>query len=138
MSLYFGGIIETVSTFLVVATVVYIVFTVARHKNVEYWGRKITVLAVVGLVLCCFVATRDGYHLSVQASFDDTVEAGVFAINSIQSYLCSIGGAVISLSVISSIVVRKQKYRKVMFFVLSMTVVLKIFVIEISRWMVYL
>lgn len=138
MSLYFGGIVETISTFLILATVLYILFTIVRHKNIEYWGRKIAMLAVIGLVVCCFVATRDGYHLSVQASFDDTIKAGLFTIDSIQSILCSIGGGVIALSVILSFFIRNQRIRKIIFFVLSITIVFKVFVIEISRWMVCL
>jgi hypothetical protein len=136
MSLYFGNITSTLSTLLVAATLAYILFTIVRHKNVVHWGRKIAVLAVLGLVVCCFVATRDGYHLSVQASFDDAVTAGLFTINSIQSTLCCIGGAVIALSCISSIFIKNQRYRKSMFLVLSLTILFKTFIIEISRGLV--
>lgn len=136
MSLYFGNITSTLSTLLVAATLAYILFTIVRHKNVVHWGRKIAVLAVLGLVVCCFVATRDGYHLSVQASFDDAVTAGLFTINSIQSTLCCIGGAVIALSCISSIFIKNQRYRKSMFLALSLTILFKTFIIEISRGLV--
>jgi hypothetical protein len=87
-------------------------------------------------VVCCFVAIRDGYHLSVQASFDAAITAGLFTLDSIQSNLCCIGGAIIALSSISSIFVKNQKYRKAMFFILSTVILLKALIIEISRWLV--
>lgn len=138
MNLYFGGITETASTILVVVIWVYFFWSVTKCKNEERWGRKSAILAMTGLVACCFVATRDGYHLSVQASFDDTVMGGLFAIDSIQSALCSIGGAVIAFSTLSSAFVKNQKYRKVMFLILGMTIIFKTLIIEISRWVVCL
>lgn len=136
MDLYFGDFVTIVSTVLVLAVWAFISLNVIKHKGVEYWGRKVAVLALLGLLTCCFVATRDGFHLSVQSSFDETVPSGLFTINSIQSTLCSIGGAIIAFSSISSIFVKNQKYRKTMFFVLSSAIILKTLVIEISRLVV--
>jgi len=110
----------------------------AKHSAVEHWRRRIAVLTVLGLVVCCFVAARDGYHLSVQSSFDETVSAGLFTLNSIQSVLCCIGGGVIAFSSISSIFVKNKKYHKAMFFILSFAFIFKTLVIEISRWLVQL
>jgi hypothetical protein len=136
MNLYFGNLTATMSTLLVLVTLAYIVFTTIKHNEVIYWGRRIAILALIGLVVCCFVAIIDGYHLSVQASFDAAITAGLFTLDSIQSTLCCIGGAVIALSSISSIFVKNQKYRKAMFFILSTVILLKALIIEISRWLV--
>lgn len=136
MNLYFGNFVVTMSTLLILATWAVIVFSLIKCKSIEFWGRRIVALSLLGLLVCCFVATRDGYHLSVQASFDSSVDAGLFTINSIQSTLCCIGGGVIAFSSISSIFVKNQKYRKVMFFVLSSAIIIKTLIIEISRWMV--
>lgn len=136
MNLYFGNFTTTMSTLLVLAALAYIVFTTIKHNEVVYWGRRIAILAVLGLVVCCFVAARDGYHLSVQASLDATISAGLFTLNSIQSTLCSLGGAIIATSSISSIFVKNQKYRKAVFFILSTVILLKALLIEISRWLV--
>lgn len=133
MNLYFGNFVTTASTILVLVLWAFIVYSVVKQKEVEHWGRRIAGLALFGLLVCCFIATRDGYHLSVQASFDDTVKAGLFTIDGIQSTLCCIGGATIFISSISSIFVKNQKYRKVMFYVLSGAIVIKTLVIEISR-----
>lgn len=134
MNLYFGDFVTTVSTILVLMVWGFIFFSLARHKKIEFWGRRIAVLALAGLLACCFVVMRDGYHLSVQASMDESVGAGLFDVSSIQSILCCIGGAIIMVSSVSAIFVKNQKYRKVLFFVLSCVTILKTLLIEISRW----
>lgn len=136
MNLYFGNFVTTVSTLMVCAVIFYIIYTAVKHKQIEHWGKRIALLALFGLVTCCFVAARDGYYLSVQASLSTAIKAGLFKIDSIQSTLCSIGGAIIAFSSLSSIFIKSQKYRKAMFFVLSLAIALKILIIEISRWLV--
>lgn len=136
MNLYFGNLIATGSTILVLATWVFIFITLANHKKIEFWGIKTAFLSILGLILCCFVSLRDGYDLSVQASIDSTITAGLFTVNSIQSTLCCIGGATIAFCALSTIFVKNQKYRKAMFLVLSSTIIVKTLIIEISRFAV--
>lgn len=136
MDIYFGDFVTTVSTLMICAAIAYIVYTAIKHKQIKFWGRRIALLALFGLVLCCFAATRDSYHLSVENFFDIADTTGVFAFDSIQSILCCIGGAIIAFSSLSSIFVKNQKYRKIMFFMLSTAIILKILIIEISRWIV--
>lgn len=133
MYLYFGDVISTTSTLLVIGAFIYIGMIVSIHKKINNWGRKIAILVTWGLVICCFVAIRDGYHLSVQASMDKNVTAGLFTLKSIQSTLCSIGGGIIAFCSLSSIFIRKQNYRKIMFMILLATILLKTLIIEISR-----
>lgn len=121
---------------MVCAVVFYIIYTAIKQKQIEHWGRRISLLALFGLLTCCFVATRDSYYLSIQASFDTEVTAGLFKIDSLQSTLCCIGGAIIAFSSLSSVFIKSQKYRKAMFFVLSAAIIIKILIIEISRWLV--
>lgn len=66
MNLYFGNFVTTASTILVLVLWAFIVYSVVKQKEVEHWGRRIAGLALFGLLVCCFVATRDGYHLSVK------------------------------------------------------------------------
>ena len=134
--MYFGNFVTTISTMLVVIACIYIVCTIRKRNQIEYWGRRIAFLAILGLLICCFVAARDGYHLSVQASFNTSVEPGIFTIDSIQSTACCLGGAVIAFASLSGILIRNQKYRSVMFLVLSGTMIIKMLIIEISRWII--
>ena len=136
MNLYFGDFTVTMSTILLLVLLGFIGQTIFKYKSVVYWGRQIAIVGLLGLLVCCLVATRDEYHLSVQASFDAGVTAGLFTIGSIQSILCCICGGVIALTSLSCIFVKNQKYRKMVFFILSSAVIIKVIVIEISRWMV--
>jgi hypothetical protein len=133
MDLYFGNLTSILSTLFLLAMLVFIGYTFEKHKSINKWGRKIAILALLGLVVCCLVAVRDGYYLSVQASFDNKAAAGLFTLDSIQSTVCCIGGAIIAFSSLITIFVRNQKYRKVMFCVLSATIIIKMLIIEISR-----
>ena len=133
--MYFGNIVTSISTIILLTELGYIGYHVFKHKEIQQWGRRIAILAIWGLLLCCFVAMRDNYHLSVQATLDEKVLPGCFSIDSMQSNLCCIGGGVIAVSVISSIFVKRQKYRKVMFMMLGTTIIIKTLIIEISRWM---
>lgn len=134
--MYFGNYVTTISTILLVIACGYIACTIRKRNDIEYWGRRIAFLASFGLLICCFVAARDNYHLSVQASFDTSVNPGIFTIYSVQSTICCIGGAIIAFVSLSSIFIKKQKYRKVMFWLLSAVMIMKTLVIEISRWMI--
>lgn len=131
--LFFGNVTSTATTILLICAVLYITYTAVNHKHIKQWGRNVAALFIWGLLICCLAAMRDSYHLSVQASFDSTIRAGIFTIDSIQSSLCCIGGAVIAFSGISSIFIKNQKYRKIMFFLMSLSIILKMLIIECSR-----
>lgn len=133
MELYFGNIVSIISTIMVCLAIGYIIYTAIHHKRIEHWGRRVGLFALYGLVLCCFVATRDEYYLSVKASIDHTTQAGLFSVESIQSTLCCIAGGVIAFASLSSIFIRNQKYRKIMFFILSSVMIFKTVLIELSR-----
>jgi hypothetical protein len=135
MNLYFGDIVSTITTVLVLSIIIYIVTIIAKHKKIELWGRQIALLVIWGLVVCILVAVRDKYYLSVQASMDSKITPGLFTIESVQSNLCCIAGPVIAFCTFSSIFIRKQNYRKIMFFVMSATIIFKILVIELARFM---
>lgn len=135
MNLYFEDTVTTITTVLVLSIIIYIITIISRHKKIELWGRQIALLAIWGLAVCILVAVRDKYYLSVQASMDSKITPGLFTIESVQSNLCCIAGAVIAFCTISSIFIKKQNYRKIMFFVLSATILFKILVIELARFM---
>lgn len=97
------------------------------------WGKKIMIIVLVGLLLCIFAAIRDEYYLSVQSAEDASVSPGLFSIDSMQSMLACIGGAIIAICSITAIFIRRQNYRKTVFYIISAIIVCKIFVIEISR-----
>lgn len=125
MTLLFGGWIETISSISILGMLVFIGITIAKYKSIDKWGRRIGAFMVWGLLVCIFVATRDGYGFS---------SIPVIAMDSIQSTLCCIGGGLLALLSISSIFIKKQRYRKFCFFALSCVFIAKMFVIEAYRF----
>lgn len=133
MNLFFGNLPSVISTVLVIGIMIFAGTTIINRSHINKWGTRVLILALWGLLICVFVAIRDDYVLSVQASMDTGVESGLFALDSIQSTICCIAGAIIAFCSITSIFIRKQKYWKLMFYILSVAIVFKILVIEISR-----
>ena len=126
-SLFFGNPLSIASTAFLLVVLAMIIYTGVRHKKIEKWGRRTLALAFIGLILCCLVAMRDGYVDALQGG------TGLFSLASVQISLAYIGGIAIAFSSLSSIFIRNQKYRKVMFFVLSGAIIFKAVIIEVSR-----
>lgn len=132
-TLFLNGKWTILSTIFVVLVLSYITVVMIKNKKITNWGIHIMVITFGALYLCYLAATRDGYVESVQNIIDGTTQIGVFAVNSIQSYLAAIGGIAIILIAIVSIFIKKQKYGKRIFSILSLIIIFKIFLIEISR-----
>lgn len=132
-TLFLNGKWTILSTIFVVLVLAYITVVMIKNNKITNWGRHIMVITFGGLYLCYLTATRDGYVESVQSIIDGTTQIGLFAVNSIQSYLAAIGGIAIILIAIVSIFIKKQKYGKRIFSILSLIIIFKIFLIEISR-----
>ena len=130
LKLFFGDLLSALTTVVLLAVLTLIVLIAVRRKGIMHWGRRTLVLALAGLILCCLVALRDDYVAALQG------RTGFFPLDSVQIYLAYIGGAVIAFSSLSSIFVRNQKYRKVMFFILSGSIIFKAVLIELSRMLI--
>lgn len=128
-TLFLGDLWSILSTVLLLAVLIYIILASIKHREIKKWGRKTLILAITGLLLCIFVVLRDDYAEALQGG------TGLFSLESLQINLAYLGGAVTGFSILSSIFIRNQKYRKIMFFVLSGAIIFKIGLIEISRIM---
>lgn len=133
MELYLGNIITSISSLSIISIWIYIGYTYIKRNTIKTWGRRVLCIALWGLGVCILAATRDGYHYSVQAAIGESIEVGLFTLPSIQSRLCTLAGAVIGFATLSSLFIRKQGYWKVMFFILSSTIIFKTLLIEASR-----
>lgn len=118
---------------LMAGLIVFIVITALKRKDIKNWGRRIALLVFWGLAVCILAAFRDGYHLSVQAFADPGVLPGLFTIGSIQSTVCCILGGILGIGSLSAAFVRKQEYRRAVFFILCGAAVIKALIIEISK-----
>ncbi|MDF9825316.1 uncharacterized membrane protein HdeD (DUF308 family) [Breznakia sp. PF5-3] len=138
MKLYFGNMITMITTISLLGLLVYIGYSFMNRSTLDHWGRRIIILLVVGLVVCCFAVTRDNYHHSVQHAIDGSIDPGLFTIKSIQSNICCMLAGVIVLSGIVSIFMRNQDARQICFFIIAVCICLKIGIIEVSRVSMYL
>lgn len=138
MKLYFGSALKVQTLVLMLALAAFIAVSLARRGSVEHWGRRILILAALGLVVCTLAATRDGYHLSVQNAIDGSVAAGLFTVKSVQSIVCCVCGGVIFLGGLSAVFVHNQTYRYWVFVALSAAFAVKVLTIEASRVILHL
>lgn len=133
INLFLGYLSSILSTVLLVIILTFIIHSIIKSKQIVSWKYRLIFLTLSGLLLCIFVATRDNYDISVKGMIDGTGTKGLFSIDSLQSNIACLGGAIIAFSSLSGIFVRNEKYRKIMFFILSFTIIFKASLIEISR-----
>ena len=129
-SLFVGDFLVLLESLLTVSVLLFIAVVLIKGKSIKKWGGLILLLVIGGLVLCCIAVTRDNYILALQGG------NGLFALNSIQINASYIAASVNGFAALSSVFVKNQKYRKAMFVVLSISIVLKIILIESSRLLV--
>nr|WP_122013004.1 hypothetical protein [Maliibacterium massiliense] len=130
---FFGSCYATLTTLLSAGLLAYAGFMFYNRHTVTHWGRHIALLALAGLVVCCFAAMRDNYHHSVEVLIQGGGTPGLFPVASMPSLLCSAGGALIALAALSSIFIPNQAYRRVVFFIIACVFAGKIAVVEIAR-----
>lgn len=133
LKLYFGRFPTTVTTILCLGFIAFFIYTYVTRANVEFWGRRILLVAVWGLLLCITAATRDGYHLSVQNAIDASIQPGLFSAVGLQTIVGGVIAAIVVVSSIVSIFLKSQNAREVIFFVMTASLTLKIIFMEISR-----
>ena len=133
MNLFFRDGITTITTVLLIGLIAYMIFLVRRRKQISAWGRRTLLLFGWGLLICITAATRDSFHLSEQHAIDGSTAPGLFSLVSIPSVVGMIGAAVIVLSGLLSLFLRRQEFRRTLCFTMMSGIVLKIVVIEIAR-----
>lgn len=133
MKLYFGNTVSTVTTLMVILMYAGIGYSVYNRANIQFWGRRTLVLAIYGLVICCFAAARDGFDKTVQNAIDGSCVRGIFSLISIPTVAAYIGAATIVLSGIATLFSKNQQFREICFYIMSGGVTLKVMAIELAR-----
>lgn len=59
MKLYFGNVVTTTTTVMILALLGFIGYSVYNRANIKYWERRSAAVLIFGLVVCCFAAARD-------------------------------------------------------------------------------
>lgn len=136
MKLYFGNMVTTVTTIMVLTLVGFIGYSIWNHNAISFWGRRNLFLLIYGLVICCFAATRDGLDKTIQAAIDGSCTPGIFPLVSVPNIVGCIGASMIIIAAIATPIARSQHMREIGFYFMSGGILLKIIVMEISRIMI--
>ena len=56
MKLYFGNMVTTVTTLMIVSLVGFVGYSISNRSNINFWGRRSLFVLAYGLVICCFAA----------------------------------------------------------------------------------
>ena len=90
-------------------------------------------LLVFGLMVCCFVAARDGLDKTIQSTIDGSCAPGLFSLVSIPTVVGCIGAALILVAAIATPIAKSQHAREIWFYIMSGGTVLKIVTVETAR-----
>lgn len=133
MKLYFGNMVTTVTTLMILSLVGFVVYSISSRSNINYLGRRSLFVLVYGLVICCFAVARDGLDKTIQYTIDGSCNPGIFSLVSVPNIVGCIGAAIIIIAAIATPIAKSQHMREIWFYVMSGGVMLKIVVMEIAR-----
>ena len=133
MKLYFGNVVTTVTTLMILSLVGFIGYSIINRSNIHFWGRRSLFVSAYGLVICCFAATRDGLDKTIQYTIDGSCNPGLFSLVSVPTIVGCVGAAIIIVAAIATPIAKSQHMREIWYYVMSCGVILKIVVMEISR-----
>ena len=83
MKLYFGNMVTTVTTLMIVSLVGFVGYSISNRSNINFWGRRSLFVLAYGLVICCFAAARDGLDKTIQYTIDGSCDPGIFSLVSV-------------------------------------------------------
>ena len=133
MKLYFGNGITLVTTVMIIILLGFIGYSICNRNIITFWGRRTLLLFVLGLVICCLAATRDGLDQTIQYAIDGSCASGLFSLISIPTMIGCIGAAMIIVAFIATPITKLQHMRQIWFYIMSSGILLKVIVIELAR-----
>lgn len=133
MKLYFGNRVTAVTTLMLFAFLGFIVYTILRRNEIQYWGWRSLVLLIFGLVICCLAAARDGLDRTIQHAIDGSCAPGLFPLVSVPTVIGCIGALLILIAAIATPIAKTQRMREIWFYVMAGGAGLKIVTMELAR-----
>ena len=133
MKLYFGNAVSTATTLMTLVLLLFIAVTAATRASVQFWGRRTLIVLVLGLVICCFAAARDGLDKTIQHAIDGSCAPGIFPLLSIPTVIGCAGALLIVVAAVATPIAKSQQTREVWFYLMSGGVVLKTATVELAR-----
>ena len=123
LGLYVGDVYAVLTFLFVVGLIVFSFSVLKARVRIEKWGRLVGLFILFGTVVSGLSAMRDKYG---------TTE-GLFAMDSLQSSICSLAGGLIFFIGILTLIIKKQTFRKSAFQVVSLLFMVQVLTIELSR-----
>ena len=133
MKLYFGNAVSTATTLMTLVLLLFIAVTAATRASVQFWGRRSLIVLILGLVICCFAAARDGLDKTIQHAIDGSCAPGIFPLFSIPTVIGCAGALLIVVAAVATPIAKSQQTREVWFYLMSGGVVLKTATVELAR-----
>ena len=133
IKLYFGNTVTAITTFMIVALLGFIGYSVYNRTYIQYWGRRTVILLFFGLVICCFAAARDNLDKTIQHAIDGSCAPVLFSLVSIPTVIGCIGAVMISVAAIATPITKSQQARECWFYVMCGGTLMKIVTVEIAR-----
>lgn len=133
MKLYFGNAVSTATTLMTLVLLSFIAVTAATRASVQFWGRRSLIVLILGLVICCFAAARDGLDKTIQHVIDGSCAPGIFPLLSIPTVIGCAGALLIVVAAVATPIAKSQQTREVWFYLMSGGVVLKTATVELAR-----
>lgn len=133
MKLYFGNAVSTATTLMTLVLLLFIAVTAATRASVQFWGRRSLIVLILGLVICCFAAARDGLDKTIQHAIDGSSAPGLFPLLSVPTVIGCAGALLIVVAAVATPIAKSQQTREVWFYLMSGGVVLKTATVELAR-----
>ena len=133
MKLYFGNAMSTATTLMTLVLLLFIAVTAATRASVQFWGRRSLIVLILGLVICCFAAARDGLDKTIQHAIDGSCAPGIFPLLSIPTVIGCAGALLIVVAAVATPIAKSRQTREVWFYLMSGGVVLKTATVELAR-----
>lgn len=128
LKLYFGSISSIISSLQIVFFGVFFWLVTERRTNISKWGILVLIVFFFGLFMSMMGGMKDGMGTPVSVIPEKHWAMAV---------LCILGGLAF-LAGIAAIIIRKQMYWQISFYLLSAIIILKVVVTEGYRIYTYL
>lgn len=134
--LFFGNLPSVLTSVLTAGLLAYITFVLLWNKQIHRWGGKVLFLILLGFAVCLLAAYRDSYFLSIEYAAGISDIYGRFPADNLVAQLGSIGGVLIGGFALSCLFIRRQGYRKAIFFLTALLILAKIILVEYARFLI--
>ena len=128
-SLYFGNVPNILSTILFLVFALFFIKTMKKPESEKKWKKAAIITVLMGTAMSALSGIKDSVADTMAVSFEQ--------MNILLAILCALGGLALLIGVVS-VICKKEKINRVLFYVLSFIIIVKTSVVEVLRIVDYL